>query len=154
MRHLAQSGFTLLESMVTLSILASTLIPLYMLFGTNISTLLRVADINEQTLVTQEILPMLSHLNPVEKPSGSKELSSFKFSWDAQPLTPESAIITQSPGSQPGQPPQNSKQEPSVQRVQLYKVTINVTTPEGKDWFSFSVRQLGWTPTPTEDTTQ
>ena len=143
-----QKGFTLLESIVTLGILAATLIPLYMLFGTNIRTLLRSADINEQSLVTQQILGMLPPMNPKEHPSGTKEFGHFKMSWTSEPITTEAALSKEAPKQK-----QNKPEPAEGPTVQLYKMIFSVQKPDNKDWFSFAVNQIGWT-NPQEDQQQ
>ena len=143
-----QKGFTLLESIVTLGILASTLIPLYMLFGTNIRTVLRSADINEQSLVTQQILGMIPPMNPKENPTGSKDFAHFKMSWTSDPLTPETALAGAAESKNPNPPKKEAPPAAEGQMIQLYKMTFTIQKPDNKEWFSFAVNQIGWSSPP------
>ena len=126
----AQAGFSLLESLVAIALIAAALLPLLALQGQLTRTVLAVerAGIGAEDMTSA--LSFLRTLNPTMKPQGSEPLGDAVLSWTARPVSEERPVLDQ--GGAPGR-----------FMMQLYDVDAAIDYDDGRR-FEFTVRALGW----------
>lgn len=131
MTRRASAGFTLLEAIVALTVMAVALIPLVTFIAQSADQLVRAAEANDRSLVTQSVLALMDPVNPMAEPEGSLPLDDdINVSWRSEEIAPpaEGALIgTQLNGF----------------RVGFYGVTVTVTR-EAAPWFDFTMRKVGY----------
>lgn len=123
-------GFTLLEAIVALSLLAGAGAALFTWLNSNILTLSRVQEAHARAEASRNILEYMETINPMLVPEGKAEWGSIHFHWRAEPVTP----------------PQDGAGYPtgtSLYRIALYKTHIEILK-EGSPWFELNLRQVGY----------
>lgn len=127
----ASAGFTLLEAIVALTVMALALIPLITFIAQSSDQLMRAADANERSIVSQSVLALMDHINPMAEPEGVLPLDEeISVSWRSEPIVPpnDGAIVgTLLPGF----------------RVGFYGVNVSVTRGD-RPWFDFQMRKVGY----------
>src|SRR5947209_3531980 len=81
------AGFTLIEVLVALAILAAGLMAFYEFLASSLHAADRVRTAAEAYDRDQNALALASTLNPMEKPSGVFDLGAYRIRWRAEPLT-------------------------------------------------------------------
>ena len=131
MGHRSAAGFSLLEAIVALTVMALALIPLIAFIGQSADQLSRAGEANERSLVTQSVLALMEPLNPMAQPEGVLPLDDqIEVSWRTEVIVPppEGAPLgTQLPGF----------------RVGFYGVTVAVRR-NNEPWFDFMMRKVGY----------
>ncbi|MCA0199458.1 MAG: prepilin-type N-terminal cleavage/methylation domain-containing protein [Proteobacteria bacterium] len=132
MRHSpASAGFTLLEAIVALTVMALALIPLITFIAQSSDQLMRAADANERSIVGQSVLALMDPINPMVEPEGILPLDDeISVSWRSDTIVPpnDGAIVgTLLPGF----------------RVGFYGVNVTVKRGE-RPWFEFQMRKVGY----------
>jgi general secretion pathway protein I len=84
-----QAGFTLLEALVALVIMAGALLPFYSGISTILNSAQTIADNNIRADATLNILEVGYWLNPMQQPQGTLVFGpeDQRISWQSQPLT-------------------------------------------------------------------
>lgn len=127
----SSAGFTLLEAIVALTVMALALIPLITFIAQSSDQLMRAADANERSIVTQSVLALMDPINPMAEPEGVLPLDEdISVAWKSDTIVPpnDSALSgTLLPGF----------------RVGFYGVTVLVTRGE-RPWFDFRMRKVGY----------
>lgn len=130
-RYPASAGFTLLEAIVALTVMALALIPLVTFIAQSSDQLMRAADANERSIVTQSVLALMEPINPMAEPEGVLPLDEeISVSWRSEAIIPpnEAALVrTLLPGY----------------RVGFYGVTVAVSRSQ-EPWFDFEMRKIGY----------
>ncbi|MGE3477276.1 MAG: hypothetical protein AB7H70_15845 [Rhodospirillaceae bacterium] len=130
-RHTASAGFTLLEAIVALTVMAAALIPLITFIAQSSDQLMRAADANERSIVSQSVLALMDPINPMAEPEGTLPLDEeISVSWKSETIVPpnDGAIVgTLLPGF----------------RVGFYGVSVSVTRGQAP-WFGFQMRKVGY----------
>lgn len=125
------AGFTLLEAIVALTVMAVALIPLVAFIGQSADQLARAGEANEQSLVMQSALALMDPVNPMAEPEGILPLDDeIEVSWRSAVIaepTPGPLVRTQLAGF----------------RVGFYGVNVNVTRNR-QPWFDFTMRKVGY----------
>ncbi len=88
MRSSRPTGFTLLETIVALTLFATAGLALYALFNTNLITLGRVADVAKQEPVVVHAMERLATVNPWRRQRGSFSYQGFDIDWQARLAAP------------------------------------------------------------------
>ena len=131
MARRSAAGFTLLEAIVALTVMAIALIPLITFIGQSADQLARAGEANERSLVTQSALALIEPVNPMAEPEGTLPLDDeIAVSWRTSDIAPptEGAILgTQLNGY----------------RIGFYGVTVTVTR-FNQPWFDFTMRKVGY----------
>jgi general secretion pathway protein I len=126
-----QSGFTLLEAIVSLVLIASTGMALFSWVNSNIITLNRVQTSNAENAATLNAIEYMHSINPMTTPQGQANLGSSRLSWQAEATTD----------------PLDGASYPfgiSLYQLAMYLTKITVQKSDGQFWFAFSLQQVGY----------
>lgn len=129
----AQAGFSLLESLIAIALIAAALLPLLALQGQLTRTVLAVERAGTGAKDMTSALSFLRTLNPTRQPEGSEQLGDAVLSWTARPASEERPVLDQGGGS-------------GRFMMQLYDVDASIAYDDGRR-VDFTVRALGWRPT-------
>ncbi len=128
----AESGFTLLEALVALTLLGLALVPMVSFISESASQLERVADRNERSLALQAAVALLDPFNPMENPQGEESLGrDLTVRWSS------SLTVTPSEG------PQFGVGLPGF-RVGFYDVRVSLLRRNSDPWLEFNMRKVGY----------
>jgi general secretion pathway protein I len=124
-------GFTLLEAIVALAVMALALIPLVSFITQSANELLRAGDSNERSFVMQSALALMEPINPMAEGSGNIALDNdLTLTWESQ------TIVEPNPGVQVGA-------GLAAYRLGFYKVHVTVNRGQAA-WFDFDMRKVGY----------
>lgn len=126
-----QQGFTLIEAIVALVLIATTGMALFSWINGNIITLSRVQDINAENAATQNALEYMNNVNPMSTPEGQADLGAFRLSWESE-MTTE---------------PRDGAAYPfgiGLYQLAMYRTKITIQKADGKLWFDFMLQQVGY----------
>lgn len=126
-----QLGFTLIEAIVALVLIATTGIALFSWINSNIISLSRVQEINAENMATINSVEYMKNINPMTSPEGQANLGSSRLSWKAEAIT--------DPRDGAGYP-----YGVSLYQLGLYQTKINVQKLDGQFWFTFTLQQVGY----------
>lgn len=82
-----QQGFSLLEAIVALTIMATSLLALYAWLSTSTLALRHVSDSSLSLQDARSALALMETVNPMTEPSGSRTLPPLEIRWKVLPLT-------------------------------------------------------------------
>ena len=125
-----QKGFTLLEAIVALVLIATTGMALLNWINTNLISLQRVQEVQQRTNATRSALAFIDTINPLEKSQGEEMLGAYKISWNA--------IVVELPKDGIG-----TGGNISLFQIGLYDTTVEVSSQD-KLLTRFTVRQVGF----------
>ncbi len=126
------SGFTLLEAIVALVIMAAVMIPLLSFISATAQALITAAETNERSFAQQAAVAMLEPLNPFEEPSGTLSLDQdVTVSWISEEILPQMKDVAL------GSPL-------SGFTFGFYKLTVTLARPDRDPWFTFEMRKAGY----------
>ncbi|MBM3535200.1 MAG: hypothetical protein FJX60_19445 [Alphaproteobacteria bacterium] len=89
----SSAGFTLLEAIVAITLLAATIMPLSVFFSRSLDGLHRAAEINRASATNLSAIAFLSGLNPMERPSGEDPFGPYLIRWRSQELVPATDVM-------------------------------------------------------------
>lgn len=124
-------GFTLLEAMVAVLIVATSGMALYAWLGQMTATVTRAAEQAHQDVLKRSALDWLRTVNPWTHPQGELNLGELHFRYQSQLL--EQAPMWNGPDLPPGR------------ALALYRIVIDVEEAGVSPW-SFSVEHSGYAP--------
>lgn len=129
-RRQGQRGFSLLEAIVALTIMATSLLALYAWLSTSTFALGR-ARASAQALQDARVAKaIVETVNPMKDPTGSRDLAPLEIRWKSRPLTERRTGM--------------SRAGTSTQfDFRLYEVDVEVLRG-GTVVRDFSVRRAGW----------
>lgn len=130
-RHRKQRGFTLMEAIVALVMIATTGMALFSWVNSNIITLQRVQAANARDAATANALQYLHNVNPMATPEGKVTLGSYMLNWTSEQLT--------EPRDTAGYPTGNG-----LYQIAIYQTQARLKTLDGNDWFDFKMQQVGY----------
>ncbi len=126
------AGFTLLEAIVAIAIIGLTLLPLVSYISLASSQLQRSADANEQSIVTQSVLALMTPVNPLLEPDGQLPLDrDIKIAWKSETLVQPNTSALLGAGL-------------AGYRLGFYKVHVTVSRADASEWFTFDLRKVGY----------
>jgi len=85
-RSRAQAGFTLLEAIVALVVMATSLIALYAWLGTTTIGLQRAQSQLQSLEDARAAIALLGDLNPSAEANGERELGPLRVRWQSRPI--------------------------------------------------------------------
>lgn len=129
----AQSGFSLLESLVAVALIAAAFLPLLTLQGQLTRTVVALERAETNVKDLSSALSFLRVMNPSRTTEGTEPLGDATLSWRARPVSEERPALDQ--GGAPGR-----------FMLQLYDIDAVIAYEDGRR-AEFTVRALGWRPT-------
>lgn len=126
-----QSGFTLLEAIVAIVLVASSGMALFSWINGNLITLGRVQDNNARTEATQNALELMESINPMLRPSGQTSLGAYQLTWEAKQTGPLTDSVNYPYGI-------------GLWQFALFDTQVSLIHRDGRAWFSFPLRQVGY----------
>jgi general secretion pathway protein I len=124
-------GFSLLEAVVAMALIAGVGMALFSWINSNIEALGRVQDANSRAAATANVLEFMSTVNPMAMPEGKADLGSYRMTWRAAAIT----------ATQDGT---NYPSGLSIYQFGLYDSLIAIEKTDGTPWFNFTLRQVGY----------
>ncbi len=129
----SQAGFSLLEALVAVALIAAAFLPLLALQGQLARTVIAVERAETNVKDMTSALSYLRVMNPMKTPEGSEKIGDATLSWTARPVSDERPALDQ--GGAPGR-----------FMLQLYDIEAEIIYEDGRRT-AFTVRALGWRPT-------
>lgn len=125
-----QSGFSLLEAIVTLTLIATTGIALFSWINTNLISLQRVQAAYQRNDAIRNALRFMDTVNPLVAPQGEETLGQYTLRWQAKVVeSPKDGI--------------NALGYPGLYQVGLYDTQVDVYRHK-IHLAHFSLRQVGY----------
>lgn len=125
-------GFSLLEAVVALVILASAGWALFSWVNASITSLRRVEDANARSAAISNAVEYMQTVNPMLQPQGQVDLGSYRIAWRAAPVT----------SPLPGTDFQRGR---SNYDLALYDTIVRAYRDDGeRPWLEFRLRQVGF----------
>ncbi len=128
-----QAGFSLLESLVAVALIAAAFLPLLALQGQLARTVFAAERAETSVKDMTSALSYLRTVNPAKQPEGTEPLGDAVLTWNAQPVSEERPALDQSGA-------------PGRFMLRLYEVNAAITYSDGRR-AEFTVRSMGWRPT-------
>lgn len=123
-------GFTLLEAIVALAILAAGAMALFAALNGVLRSIQRIEDAARLDVATRNALAVLENLNPVEHPQGEEMLGGYRLSWTSSVIRPARDVLT-------------DYLQPGYYEVALFRVDVRLER-EGHVERQFELRKSGW----------
>lgn len=128
LRPTGQTGFTLLEAVVAMTIFATSALGLYAWINSMLIGTARFDEIVIETTDVNNAVDFLSLLNPMERPDGQQQLGQLTVSWQSELMEP----------ARPGN-------LVSTYEFGLYELDVVLSRP-GAQPHSLTLRQVGHRP--------
>lgn len=127
-----QRGFSLIEAVVAMTLIATLGATLFSWVASSISALGRVEQAAAQDAARLNVLAYMQTVNPMQRPQGSADFGDLRIEWRARAV----------------QPPQDQRGYPrglGLYQVGLYETRIVATRPgEPGPWLDMTLQQTGW----------
>jgi general secretion pathway protein I len=131
-RKVGQRGFSLLEAVVALVILASAGWALFSWVNASIVSLRRVEDANARSAATSNAVEYMQTVNPMLRPEGRVDLGDYRIGWT-------STLITRVMNGS------DFQRGPSNYDLALYDTVVRAYQGEGDLlWFEFKLKLVGY----------
>lgn len=124
-------GFSLIEAIVAMVLLATLGGALFIWINTNLQSVTRIRDANQQQEIQANVLAYLNTVNPMETPEGNFENEDYILAWNSTPITPKQAGISYMYGQ-------------SLFDLMLYEISVQILRKNHDPWFDFKVKQVGY----------
>ncbi len=125
-----QTGFSLLEAIVAMTLFAVGSVALYALQAQSVRSLQRVAERQAYVAAVDAALPLVEDLNPMREPSGVRRVADLEVRWTSTPLE----------DPRPGRTAVGSE---SLFEIGLYEVDVDVRR-NGEPSARFNLRRVGY----------
>lgn len=80
-------GFSLLEAIVALVLVAMVGMALFAWINTNLNNLYRIQQIQKRHEAVRNAIEFMETVNPMLRPKGDMTVGLYRFKWQAEPLT-------------------------------------------------------------------
>ncbi len=121
-------GFSIMETLVAIALLAIAVIPLYAFQQTLANTAARLQTASELLDAQESALAVLQTIDPIAQPSGEMDLGEWRLSWQSRELASER--------------PADGFLGNSIWGVGLYE--IDATLERGDTRHEIRFRRTGW----------
>ena len=125
-----QRGFSLLETIVAMTMLATVGMALFGLFNGNLLTWTRAEAVAKQVPVVRHATEVLAAVNPMETQAGEFDVDGHRVRWSAELVEPKRRG-------------QSARGEPTRYELGLYEITFRIHA-ERRPLGSWRLRQVGW----------
>ena len=126
----ANNGFTLIEVLIALTIMATVSALVFRFVGESSFRISRVDKVQERISFEENVFNSLQDINPLKVQSGSGEIGDQHYEWSAEPISGVFPIRSEDI-AQPGYD------------LQMYKITVNYSLDKGSNR-KFSFELIGW----------
>jgi hypothetical protein len=126
-----EAGFSLLEGLVAIALLAGTMVAIFALVGGILNSANNVGRSNETAQVTLNAIEVMSIVNPMLQDSGKIDLGPYVVSWKSAPAMP----VSDGAGYPHGI---------SLYQLAMYVTEVRVEDQPGTVLAAFKLRQLGY----------
>ncbi|WP_313249389.1 type II secretion system protein [Stenotrophomonas acidaminiphila] len=123
-------GFSLLEAIVALAIVATAGLALFAAMNQSIQMALRAETARKSDTAMRNALAWMEVVNPGQTPSGEKRLGGMVLDWKSEPVEPPRDAMT-------------GYLQAGLYQVGLYDVTVDVRSEDGVS-ASFRLRKVGY----------
>jgi general secretion pathway protein I len=131
-RHARQRGFSLIEAVVALTLIATLGATLFAWVANSLSALARVEQAAAEDAARLNVLAYMHTVNPMQRPQGSADFGDLRIEWRTRALQPPQDQIGQSGGV-------------GLYQVGLYETRVTATRPgESATWLDMTLQQAGW----------
>jgi general secretion pathway protein I len=124
------AGFTLLEAIVALAILAAGTMALFAALNGAVRSIGRAEEAARLDTATENAIALLETINPMERPEGEERLGDMAVQWRAKAVEPPGPGLT-------------DYLQPGLFDVGLYDVEV-VLVLDGRVERRFAMRRAGW----------
>jgi Tfp pilus assembly protein PilV len=124
-------GFSAIEALVAVAIMAVALIPLFELQRQTVLAHERQTALYDEASATEDALILLRDLNPTLQPSGSLQLAGGRVQWSSTPISAATETRRTDPNGR-------------AYMVRRYLVDVVVTSAAAEQRAVFSVEKIGW----------
>ncbi|WP_439635702.1 type IV pilus modification PilV family protein [Oceanicaulis sp.] len=121
-------GFSVMETLVAVALLAIAIIPLYAFQQTLANTAARLQTASDLLDAQESALAVLQTIDPIAQPTGEMDLGEWRLSWESRELASES--------------PADGYLGASIWGVGLYEV--QATLERGETRRDLTIRRVGW----------
>lgn len=146
-----EAGFSLLEAIVALAVIATALLPLYALQQRTTELALRVEEAGRLDGWWRTALPEALSINPMLRCEGESDYGEFVLSWTCSELAPvtrnavPASAVAAMQRLQAGEDPEEAMRPlPGSFDVGLYEFELTVTGRSEAVSASRTIRRLGW----------
>ncbi len=126
-----QRGFTLIEAIVAMVLIATSGMALFSWINSNIITLSRIQEINAVNAATVNALEYMNTINPWTNPQGQADMGAYRIQWKAVATTDTRDGV-------------NYPYSISLYQLNLYQTKVSLQKPDGQFWFAFDFQQVGY----------
>ena len=125
-----QSGFSLLEAIVAMVVMATAMLALYAWLSSSTLGLTRAQAQTRALADARTALALVETINAMLEPSGQRQLGDIEVSWQATPVAPRRTGLTRAG-------------KPSLYEVALYDMEVTVRR-DGTTDETFTLRRAGF----------
>lgn len=125
-----QRGFSLLEAIVALAILASVGMALFAAMNQSLSMVARAEKVRERESALRNAVAWIQVVNPAQQPRGEHELGDLRLRWTSEPVEPPRDAAT-------------GHERAGLYRVGLYKMRLELDR-DGQPLAEIELRRVGY----------
>lgn len=130
MRSSRQRGFSLLEAIVALAVLASVGMALFAAINQSLQMVARAEAARERESAMRNVVAWLQTVNPAQTPTGEQPLGDYLVRWDSEPV-------------EPPREEENGYMKTGLYRVGLYDIHLRLDR-DGQPFADLHVRRVGY----------
>jgi general secretion pathway protein I len=123
-------GFSLLEAMVAMVLLATAGMALFSWINASVISLRRVEDANARSEAKVNAIEFMQTVNPMLRPEGQMDLGDYRIAWKTSAIT----NVMDGSAYPRGQ---------SLYELALYQTVVRAYRGTDELWFDFQMKQVG-----------
>lgn len=131
-----RKGYTLLEILVSLAIISSSIIAFFQIFSLGFGTFSKLDLYQDLYIAMTNLVEEINLINDFEENKGKVgKIGNFDYEWQASPATPKRVMMT-------------ADEFPGDYSAALYKIVVRIhfeTQGKKKDYREFTFFKVGWT---------